>query len=497
MNRVYTYKVRLRKGHHDRLDDLFLHLGWLRNKAVEHGMKMWGAKQKTPSKYDMYKQVAKTLRLQTQSEIESETGRGVPFEHAPKHYYSVAQQSVVQRVGMAFERKKKGVGNAGRKGKGWPNYRPIATGVQSFDVPIISGRPPVRKGKSGWFMPIKNVGNIAFRDPHGRLEGVKIKTARLVRTQVGSKIGHYDRETNDGAKRQAKVRTGYRVQVICELPDTVTVAPDKVVGVDVGGRERGKNPNRGAWYDGEKGGELPAHSRNRNKIKKRQQALSSKRGSRKTESGQTKGSNKWVKAKMELARLHERETTAAKQATHRMTTDIAKMGSVIVHEDLSVQKMTRKGGSRKRGMNRAFLAQSPSMVFAQLEYKAKEVAKVNPAYTSQDCSVCGHRNGVGSKTKYTCESCGNVDHRDINAAKNIRAAYVRSSTPVLPGSLTHQVSGTEEDQAHKTLPKRRAPQGERQIKESNAYGQGTPSSKPAISVKRERSQNGANRNATL
>ena len=49
-----------------------------------------------------------------------------------------------------------------------------------------------------------------------------------------------------------------------------------------------------------------------------------------------------------------------------------------------------------------------------------EINEVNPAYTSQQCSGCGHiarqsRNG----TRYACVFCGKRLHADINAAKNI------------------------------------------------------------------------------
>lgn len=47
--------------------------------------------------------------------------------------------------------------------------------------------------------------------------------------------------------------------------------------------------------------------------------------------------------------------------------------------------------------------------------------RVNPAYTSQRCSACGHtergnRNGL----MFLCLNCGHVDNADINAAKNIK-----------------------------------------------------------------------------
>jgi putative transposase len=45
---------------------------------------------------------------------------------------------------------------------------------------------------------------------------------------------------------------------------------------------------------------------------------------------------------------------------------------------------------------------------------------VNPAYTSQDCSQCGHRQLLSlSDRTYTCPCCGVVLDRDLNASLNI------------------------------------------------------------------------------
>lgn len=61
----------------------------------------------------------------------------------------------------------------------------------------------------------------------------------------------------------------------------------------------------------------------------------------------------------------------------------------------------------------------------QLGYKTirygSELVLVNPAYTSQTCSCCGHVSKENRKTqaKFICVECGHSDNADINAAKNI------------------------------------------------------------------------------
>ena len=57
----------------------------------------------------------------------------------------------------------------------------------------------------------------------------------------------------------------------------------------------------------------------------------------------------------------------------------------------------------------------------KLEYKCGRVIEVNPAYTSQRCSECGHTDKENRKTqvRFLCVSCGFVSNADTNAAINI------------------------------------------------------------------------------
>jgi IS605 OrfB family transposase len=67
-----------------------------------------------------------------------------------------------------------------------------------------------------------------------------------------------------------------------------------------------------------------------------------------------------------------------------------------------------------------------------LKYKSQQAGvwfeEVNEAYTSQTCSCCGSRQnspkgraGLGIR-EWTCQQCGTLHDRDVNAAKNILAA---------------------------------------------------------------------------
>ena len=58
-------------------------------------------------------------------------------------------------------------------------------------------------------------------------------------------------------------------------------------------------------------------------------------------------------------------------------------------------------------------------------YKA-EVIKINPAYTSQACSACGHisKENRTSQAVFKCVACGHAENADINVARNILASGI-------------------------------------------------------------------------
>ncbi len=81
-----------------------------------------------------------------------------------------------------------------------------------------------------------------------------------------------------------------------------------------------------------------------------------------------------------------------------------------------------------------------------IEYKAKQVGVpvyfVNPKYTSQECSKCGHTEKANrkSQSEFVCINCHYTDNADFHASKNIRSrAFVntlQSSEKVKEKSLT-------------------------------------------------------------
>jgi putative transposase len=157
---------------------------------------------------------------------------------------------------------------------------------------------------------------------------------------------------------------------------------------------------------------------------------------KKLKSGKIKQSSKYSKAKAFLAKLQRLRRNKREDALHKVSSTIVNSSDVIVVEDLNVRNMTkapkkhedgtpRKGVAAKAGLNREILSQAWGLLFMMLAYKAKRQGKlfikVDPAFTSQTCSVCGHVNHLNreSQAVFRCRDCGADFNADFNASRNI------------------------------------------------------------------------------
>ena len=137
-----------------------------------------------------------------------------------------------------------------------------------------------------------------------------------------------------------------------------------------------------------------------------------------------------------MARLRAREADTRKDWAEKASTGIARRFDLIRVEDLQIGNMTRsaKGTVQspgrnvraKAGLNREIMRSGWGLLVRRLEDKAPgRVEKVNPQYTSQRCSACGHVDPESrqSQARFVCTACGFAGHADVNAAINIAAGH--------------------------------------------------------------------------
>lgn len=122
-----------------------------------------------------------------------------------------------------------------------------------------------------------------------------------------------------------------------------------------------------------------------------------------------------------VARAHERSRWRRQDFTHQNSRRIVNQFGFIAVEDLHVNRMVHNHCLAKSIHDAAW-----SAFFDQLACKAEEAGyqfiKVNPAYTSQTCSACGHRQPMPLGNRiFDCPCCHLHIDRDLNAANNILA----------------------------------------------------------------------------
>ena len=135
-----------------------------------------------------------------------------------------------------------------------------------------------------------------------------------------------------------------------------------------------------------------------------------------------KGSKNSEKARLRLAREHEKVSDIRNDIQHKITHKLASENQVVCVEDLDV-----KGMMKDHRLAKHISDASWSELCRKLEYKIADhggiLIKVPRTYaSSQICSCCGRKE---SKLKdlrirsWICPSCGAGHDRDVNAAKNI------------------------------------------------------------------------------
>jgi len=193
------------------------------------------------------------------------------------------------------------------------------------------------------------------------------------------------------------------LQVEMEVPDPV-MEDKPVAGVDLG-IHRMAQVSDGTCFENPR-----ALKRSLTRLKRLQRVVSRRQ----------KGSANRQKAVRQLARAHFRVANLRKDALHQATTWLTTTKSAIVLEHLNVSGM----------MKNHHLAQAIADVGLyefrrQLEYKGQwygcEVLLADRFFPStKRCSQCGNERSISlAERVYSCEHCGQVMDRDLNAAINL------------------------------------------------------------------------------
>ena len=194
---------------------------------------------------------------------------------------------------------------------------------------------------------------------------------------------------------------GFYLYTTCDIPEKELQEVNQYLGVDIGIKNIAVDSLENI-YSG-------AHCIS---LRKRYLRLRKKLQSKGTKS-----------AKRLLKKRKAKERRFAKDINHQISKKIvetAQRHSVgIALENL---KGIRIGATVRKGQRYQLNTWAFHDLQQKIFYKAKregiEVRIVDPQYTSQECSCCGHIEKSNRKTQslFSCKSCGYTVHADINAA---------------------------------------------------------------------------------
>jgi putative transposase len=220
---------------------------------------------------------------------------------------------------------------------------------------------------------------------HRKIVGT-IKTATISRTPTGKYFASILSETG--------------------IEKPVVSYEGKIIGIDVGLNHLVVTSD-GSKFDN------PRHLlRAEKNLKRKQRKLSRK----------VKGSNSRNKARLLVAKAHEKIANARKDWLHKLSRRLVNENQVIAVEDLHV-----KGMMKNHNLAKAIGDAGWGMLVSFTKYKAEQDGKgfieVNRFFPSSKlCNKCLHKQPkmpLHIRT-WQCNNCGTVHDRDTNAGSNIR-----------------------------------------------------------------------------
>lgn len=222
----------------------------------------------------------------------------------------------------------------------------------------------------------------------------------------------------------------YFATVLYEVPEPKKLEPTKFqVGIDLGLKEFA------ICSDGEVIPNPRYTKKYADKLAWKQRLISRK----------CKGSNRRNKARIQVAKVHEKISNSRKDFQQKLSTRLINENQVICLETLRASNMLKN-----HSLAKAIADASWSSFVTMLKYKAewygRSIVQISPYYpSSQLCSHCGNK-FAGTKDLgvrvWECPECHEINERDLNASINIlneglRKYNLRSGGPITHGDTGH------------------------------------------------------------
>jgi putative transposase len=238
--------------------------------------------------------------------------------------------------------------------------------------------------------------------------GFSLKGKKLHLSKIGKVEVHLSRQIEGEIKTcmiKQEADGWYVIFSVEEVKKEVPPAAKESVGVDVGIESFATLSD-----DEAEPIENPQYFRHAERDVKKAQRRVSRR---------VKGGKRRKKAVRQLQKKHLKVKRQRRDFHFKEARKLVNQYQSLKVEDLNIRGMV-KNHHLAKSISDAGWGQFIEIVVFKAEEAGRRVIKVNPSYTSQDCSRCGHRNQIGLATRiYRCAQCELVIHRDRNGAKRI------------------------------------------------------------------------------
>ncbi len=198
----------------------------------------------------------------------------------------------------------------------------------------------------------------------------------------------------------------YHASILIELNENLTLPiSNSEIGIDLGLKDFAID-STGIKYPNPK-----FLRKSECKLKQKQRRLSRKQ----------KGSKNRNKQRIKVAKIHQKITNQRSYFLHNLSKKLIDKNQVIVFETLKVKNMI-KNHKLAKSISDASWSSFVSIIEYKSKWYGRSVIKINTFYpSSKTCFECEWKNENLSLSdrEFICESCGNVEDRDVNAAKNI------------------------------------------------------------------------------
>lgn len=257
-------------------------------------------------------------------------------------------------------------------------------------------------------------------------ETYKVKLPKIGKVKFG-KNKTFDGKI--GTCTVSKTPTGkYYISILVDdgkpMIEKAPITIDTSVGIDVGIKDFAVLSN-GQVYSNPK-----FYEKDEKRLKVLQRRLSRKQ----------KGSNRRERARLAVAKQHEKIKNHRVNFIHQVTSKIVRENQTVIIEDLNVEGMLKN-----HNLSKHIASVSWSEFFRQLQYKCdwqgKNLLRIGRFEPSSKMCLCGYINKdlTLKDREWDCPQCGRHNDRDLLAAVNIKRLglqkqnFIREISPVVNG----------------------------------------------------------------